>query len=194
MTCLKNFLIVLFGIISGFFIGLAIYWSPVFPIWTVYLLGHSKYDVKDIVFFENSRHLAESSLYIRNNYGKMYYAYKNNWELVQKIYNENFNEFLHSTDLEIKEEELSRYVRNCASKWHIPAFGILDSEGIVYNHTIAMEYICYILRDDGRLQVWAGQRDAASMMVMSIICSFIGLLIGLFVCIRKFLKKMPLAT
>lgn len=69
-------------------------------------------------------------------------------------------------------------VEPCAAEWLLPAIGVQDSAGTVFRHALANEYVCYLLFDDGRLQIWTRTLDAFSLMGYLVIGAFAGLLAG----------------
>lgn len=79
---------------------------------------------------------------------------------------------------------------HCSSEWMLPVFQVQDSEGRVFSHALADDYVCYILRNDGRIQVWSRTRDAFSLLFSLLIGAGVGAVIGInYFRITDFLKR-----
>ncbi len=94
--------------------------------------------------------------------GEVYQLLNGQWELIQ----DQTQDFKGITP------------KPCAAEWYLPAVGVRDSAGTVFSHALADEYVCYLLFNDGRLQVWTRTLDAFSLMGVLVISALVGLVVG----------------
>lgn len=162
-------------------------------------------------------HLEQNILYFQNNAQEIVYGLPDSWKSlpplpdghpVNKLWREYYGTYeglvansdggasywLVSDQWE-RIGDPSKLVRSgnpyhCSSEWMLPVFQVQDSEGWVFSHALADEYVCYILRDDGRIQVWSRTRDVFTMFASPLIGAGVGAVIGInYFRITDFLKR-----
>ena len=170
---------ILIGGILGIAIGLMLY-GTVLPIWTILPIGQAPNGVTEIqsINYESfgSEHLEENIVYLQTHSGELYSFTQNKWELLP-----------NRTQ---KPDNIPPIT--CANDWHLPVLGIADSSGVVFEHALANEYICYILFADGRLQVWERTTDVFNLMLFIAVSTLLGIVAGakIIVILKYFKDKM----
>jgi hypothetical protein len=170
---------ILIGGVIGSAVWLMLY-GTLLPIWAILPIGqapNSATDIQSITYqYDGIGHLEENIVYLRTQSGELYSFYQNKWKLLP--------------DRTQKSDDIPPIA--CANEWHLPIFGVADSSGVVYEHALADEYICYILFKDGRLQVWDRTIDAMNLLFFMAVSAFIGMFAGarITVILKYFKDKM----
>lgn len=149
--------------------------------------------------------LEGNTLYVQTPSGEVYSVLRNRWQLLSPLPNGSSISQIWLRDWEVDApivaittqgaayqkiggqwELIENRVEQfkgvtptvCAAKWHLPVAGAIDSAGTVFSHALADEYVCYVLFNDGRLQVWTRTLDAFSLMRTLVVGALVGLVAG----------------
>ncbi len=167
----------LIGASLGAGLGLFLY-SSFIPSWKHYEISPLA-DAKDILQIDVQSTLddpAKDVLYVGVESGKIYsnILFQEDWLPVQSVPENNY-EF-----------------PSCATEWkdHPPVTnGIADSLGVRFERPVSTIVRCYVLLDNGSLQVWTRSTDVFSLMTMVMKTGLLGLIVGFIISIFVWRKE-----
>jgi hypothetical protein len=199
----------LIGGIVGIAIGILVYGRvlPFWTVMSIGSAPKDADDILSVNFkYLSALHLEENIIFIQSQSNEIYFGFDHNWERlsplpnghsVSRIWfrdNEEHESILANDDQgEVFQmtngrwELLTNYTDQfrgfnsveCAKEWYLPVFHAVDSAGVVFAHALANEDICYILLEDGRLQVWTRATDVFSLFNFIAVVALIGMVIGI---------------
>jgi hypothetical protein len=201
---LLKLLFSIIGCVIGTILGGVLY--EFLPFWTVIPMGQTSDSANHILFVNYTSFEAAGSekatVYLQTQTGEVYSFSQKKWQMLPtlpdgktitqirlkgwdderivaitaqgeayQLLNEQW-EFIPNQDFKGFSPSA------CAAEWYLPAIGVKDSAGRSFGHALADEYVCYVLFNDGRLQVWTRTLDAFSLMLVLVIGALVGLFVG----------------
>lgn len=108
-----------------------------------------------------------SSIVATSNNNQFYQLDNTNWTLIN----------------DYKEFHWAAEFNQCAStkEWRFPPpveTGVIDSKGVVFEHTISGFFKCYVLYKDGHLEAWSHESSSFDIIGLSLIDCGIGVICG----------------
>ncbi len=168
------------------------------PAWEKYSLKSVPSNAAQIKFVEIKSYLFDPTgdiVYVADNDGNVYSntVFQNEWSMVSSI-----------PEWENKRPD------NCTSErlgpteshlWDNPpvAKGIKDSAGVIFERPVSTIVRCYVLLDDGSIEVWVHSGNAMDSMAgefLKLLFAFFGLIIGIIISVivvryRKRAASLP---
>ena len=185
---------ILFGCGLGFLAGNS-FVGEYNPPWTHYQLKHSPKGLVEIAYVEINSYLLDPTgdvVYIEDNTGKIYSntVFQDTWSVVDRDPNWN-----------------SSYLSKCATEWlgepivsHLGDYPptekkVIDSAGVRFERPISIIVRCYLLLEDGSIEVWVHSGDAYGAMghdLLKVIYTVSGFMIGIIISaiFIRFRKKL----
>lgn len=152
------------------------------PSWTHDQLQPAPKEIVDIAHIEINSNLDDPTgdiVYITDKYGIVYSntIFQNKWETVDPIPN-------WENDFNISNCTKERLGPNASHIWDNPPIekGVIDSAGVLFERPISIIVRCYVLLDDGNLEVWVHSEDAMSLMKVEgpkILFTILGAILGI---------------
>lgn len=185
-TCLRNGLIIgflasLIGVL-GFSIGNSMI-GKYNPSWTHYPIESAPKEVIDIVYIDIRSTVDDPTgdiLYAATKNGEIYSntVFQNDWLLVDPVPVWDNN-----------------YTTECATEWPGPSDahmwdtppiekGAIDSVGVRFERPVSIIARCYVLSDDGSLEVWIHSGNAMELMAgefLKMMFAIFGVILGIII-------------
>lgn len=203
-TCLLNILFSLIGCVIGAILGGVLY--ELLPFWTIIPMGQTADNANHILFINypylGATDSEKATVYIQTQSGDVYSFAQKKWQMLPTLPNGKTITQIRLKDWDDERivaitaqgeayqllNEQWEFIPNqdfkgftpsaCAAKWYLPAIGVKDSAGRSFGHALADEFVCYVLFNDGRLQVWTRTLDAFSLMFVLVIGALVGFFVG----------------
>ena len=157
----------LLGLVAGTAVGFAIF-DNIFPPWAYQDLAVPPVAANEIIDIEIHNTLVDPTtdvIWILTENGAIYsnILFQESWGEVGAVPKQDFE------------------YPSCATEWndHPPVRRVISSAGVRFERPLSTILRCYVLFEDGRLQVWTRYTDAYTFLTIIFSSGFIGLVIGI---------------